>query len=143
MRKRMWINVLGIALALAGSSASAPARAAQHHRRISSGHTVRRHGGIIGNRRSRVYYLRRTGSGLPARANRVYFGSVADARAAGYQRARQAVIPIDPRLTWRNARGLPSLGKHHEPPPPKWMRKPTVPPGAEQPEVTPTQPMPN
>ena len=168
MKIRWWINVIGIIVALAGSTGSVSARRAYHHwhrhvhsvyvvRRpiyprsvyavrqpVGRRHAWRRHAWIMGDRQTHVYYVQRVSSDLPSRANRIYFPSASDARAAGYQPVRRDVVPVDPRLTWQNGRNLPSLGKRHEPPPPpKWIQKPAAPPDAQQPNVTPTEPMPN
>src|SRR5207247_10022683 len=98
----------------------------------SSAAQARRHASIVGNRRTRVYYIQSTRSGLPAQRDRVYFATAADARAAGYQPARSGTVPIDPRLTWRGGRDLPSLGKRRESaPPPRSIQKPAAPPEAQ------------
>lgn len=145
MRKTSCISLIGIVCALAGSAVSAPAQAAPHarHHNAASAARARRHARILANRRTRVYYLRRTYAGMPARRDRIYFATIADARAAGYQPARRDTVPIDPRLTWRNGRSLPSLGTRREPTTPRGIQKPAAPPNAQQPHVTPTQPMPN
>src|SRR5947208_9405355 len=117
MRNRGLISILGIVLALAGTTGSASARHYRHRRvrtvyivrrpvyrrstyvvRRSVGwrHARRRHAWVMGNRRSRMYYIRRTSSGLPAPGDRVYLWNVADARAAGYQPVRRDTVPIDP-----------------------------------------------
>ena len=145
MKNPPWINLIGITFALAataGSTIAQPGPRTRDHYTASAAR-VRRHKRILANRQTRVYYVRRT-RGLPARRDRVYFATIADARAAGYQPARRDTVPIDPRLTWRSRRDLPSLGTHREPnPPPKSIQKPTAPPRTQQPHVTPTQPMPN
>jgi hypothetical protein len=167
MRNRMWISLIGIILALGAGSQSASARWGHHrYRHVRTVYTIRRHvsnrpvyvvrrpiwrrnawrrhAWIMGNRQTHVYYVQRVSNSRPSRANRIYFSSAADARAAGYQPAGRGVVPIDPRLTWQNGRSLPSLGKHREPPPPpKWIQKPASPPTEQQPKVTPTEPMPN
>jgi hypothetical protein len=149
MRHALQIAIVGIALTLAGNS-SALARPVHHHRythrpsRVEASRGVQAHGRIVGNRQTRVYYLAQAPSRLPAPQNRIYFGTPDEARAAGYRPAAPKAIPVDPRLTWKGTRSLPSIGKQHvPPPPPKDMRKPVAPPADQQPLVTPTNPMPN
>ena len=148
MTRVLWIAIVGIALALVASSGGALARPAHHHRyarrhsRLDAGPMLAtRHGRIAGNRRTHVYY--RTASRLRAPRNRVYLWTIARPRAAGYRPAPRGAIPINPRLTWRAGRNLPSLGTRHVPRPPKEMLKPLAPPAEQQPLVTPTNPMPN
>jgi hypothetical protein len=150
MRHRLAIAVISLAFALIGSSvrSAQPARQYSYSRsnsRVSTPRTARRHGRIIGNRQTRVYYVMAYRSRLPATRDRVYFRTVTAARAAGYQPGDQAPIPVPPSLTWGGTKHqLPSIGKQHVPrPPPKDMQKPLVPPYSQQPEVTPTNPMPN
>src|SRR5207245_11490816 len=76
MTRVLWIAIVGIALALLASSASAIARPGQHHRyaprrsRLDAGPMMAtRHGRIAGNRRTHVYY--RTASRLRAPRNPV------------------------------------------------------------------------
>jgi metal binding Ada-like protein len=150
MRYSLQITIVGIVLALIGSSGSAFARPAHQHRygpgnpRVNSSRRVRSHQRIVGNWRTRVHYLSQMPSRLPAPQNRVYFRTPAEARAAGYRPAPRNAIPVSPQLTWQGAQSLPSIGKHHvPPPPPKDMQRPVAPPADQQPPVTPTDPMPN
>ncbi|MBW3625502.1 MAG: MBL fold metallo-hydrolase [Armatimonadetes bacterium] len=46
-------------------------------------------GPVIGNRRSKVYHIEGGGTNLPGPENRVYFGSEAEAREAGFRPARR------------------------------------------------------
>lgn len=151
MKHPLQMTIIGIALALAGSSGSALAQPAHHYQynrrpsRAYASRVVQNHGRIVGNRRTRLYYMAQNPNRLPARPNRIYFGTAAEARASGCRPAPGNAIPINPQLTWRQAkRHLPSIGTHHvPPPPPQEMQKPLAPPAGQQPAVTPTQPMPN
>ncbi|BDI31844.1 hypothetical protein CCAX7_38950 [Capsulimonas corticalis] len=45
-------------------------------------------GQIVGNKRSHIYHLSSDSGNLPSAKNRIYFGSAAEAEAAGYRAAR-------------------------------------------------------
>jgi hypothetical protein len=151
MRHTRWITIAGIAFALAGMSRPACARRAshylqmRHHVHASAGHVGWRHSRIVGNRRTHFYRVLAYRSQWPPSRDRIYFQTVAQARAAGYRQAAQGPIPVPAPLTWRGTRHqLPSLGKHRvAPQSPHDMEKPVAPPREEQPPVTPTNPMPN
>jgi hypothetical protein len=147
---------MGTILALAASVGSASARKESHHRYghtrtvhhvrapLRHRHAWRRHAWIMGDRQNHRYYIQLVSSDWPPSADRIYFRTAAAARAAGYRPVRRDVVPVNPRLTWQNWTGLPSLGKQRQPPPPPPpMDRPVAPPDSQQPLVTPTEPRPN
>ena len=68
------------------------------------------HGGVVGNKNSRVYHLPGDRGAMPAVQNRIYFPTAAAAEAAGYRRAGGARSTMGrPMMHGSPTHGMPGM----------------------------------